>query len=102
MFYKFDNTCISWRLIYYSDIISISGNTMIFLKITESNSHVHLLKIDFDTNEMAKIALHDLHNTIVSRSDNIQDLSNKVNEMYYMPNMPGFLQAKQSFDNISR
>lgn len=104
MFYKFENTCISWKLIYSSDIISISGFTLNFLKLSDSNQHVSLLKINFDTPELAQSALADLYNNILKNHDPniLQDLSTKVDEMYYMPNMPGFFHSKNSFDNIIR
>lgn len=105
-FYNVDEyTCISWDLIERTDLIFVNSNKLILSALnTPPHKEIILTKLMFESEEHAKEGLLNLYNATQERNKHktllkeIKELSIKVDEMYFMPDMPGYIKAKYSFE----
>ncbi len=104
-----DKTLISWKLIEESDLIYISENEFyITFKKLDSGKLINLFQLNYSGVKrdltILKNDLQKLHEAILERknqkivSEELQKLSIKIDEIYYMPGMPGYFNSKNSFN----
>ena len=69
--------------------------------ITNNNKH----DLSIDANNLiikieGKLIYNDQIMDVQNLLNEIKDLKNKINEIYYAPGMPGFIKSQQSFETV--
>jgi hypothetical protein len=91
-----------------TDLIFVQSNsyehTVVFSKI-DNNARRELCKIQYDTKDEANKSLDKLMNEFNDYNKNIllnseiTRLEHKINEMYYLPDMPGYIKALNNYNS---
>ncbi len=100
------HTIINWKIIENSDLIFITPTEnhylVNFVKLVEQAEHYKqkpIIKIQFDTKETAIDCINRIcEYKETYKAKKLKELEYKIDEIYYMPSMPGFVHSKNSFE----